>query len=69
MVETLEIVCDLTDCLEISGKEFIFSKIVFLQLPVLLKNGLHHRSFSMVLPTLKEQKMSKLKITDWLQIY
>ena len=50
-------------------KEFIFSKIIFLLFPTLLENKLHHRLFSMVLPTLKEKKISKLEITDWLQIY
>ena len=65
----LEIVCDLENYLEISWKEFIFSKIIFLQFPALLEKKLHPRLFSMVLTLLKEQKISKLQITDWLQIY
>ena len=65
----LEIVCDLKNYLEISGKGFIFRKVIFLQFPALLEKKLNRGSFSMVLPLLKEQKISRLQITDWLQIY
>ena len=64
----LEIVWDLKNYLEISGKEFIFCKIIFPQFPALPQKKPHRRSSSIVLLLLKEQKISKLQITDWLQI-